>query len=82
MNSQKVPSVSCGNKFDINQNTHRISETDKKSLEEKWGCIMILVPKLTIILNSHSFILPENFQGIMTWYFTSHDPVPPVVSTI
>ena len=34
MNSQELPSVVCGNKYDINCNTHKLSQLDKMRLKE------------------------------------------------
>ena len=37
MNKEKVPSVACGNKFDISYTKHEVSELKKIDIINKWG---------------------------------------------
>lgn len=37
MNSRVLPSVACGNKFDLDPNGEKISEQKKMNLLQKWG---------------------------------------------
>ena len=71
MNEQELPSVVCGNKFDIHCNTHKLLQSDKTSLKEKWSMYYDISAKSNYNFEKPFLYLARKLSGYNDLVFTT-----------
>ena len=77
INKTKLLSFACGNKFDINQTSHKLSQTDKMSLVEKWGMYYDIIAKTNYNFENPFLYLARKLSGYDNCVFIPHNSVLP-----
>ena len=77
MNEQELPSVVCGNKYDIHCNTHKLSQSDKTSIKEKWGMYYDISAKTNYNFEKPFLYLARKLSGYNNLVFIQHPPLAP-----
>ena len=71
INKKSLPSVACGNKFDINQIIHKLSQSDKTSIEAKWGMYYDISAKTNYNFEKPFLYLARKLSGYDDLEFVS-----------
>lgn len=83
MNSLELPSVVCGNKYDIHYSRHKVSELKKISLAEKWGIYYNISAKTNYDFEKPFLYLARKLSCHNDLVFMPHSPrLPPEVSPL
>lgn len=81
INSLDLPSVVCGNKYDIHSSRHKISEVDKMNMWSKWGIYYDMSVKNNYNIQVPFLYLARKLTGHNDLVFIPHPPVtPPTVN--
>jgi GTP-binding nuclear protein Ran len=81
MNKGNVPSVACGNKFDIHYSKHKVSELKKIDIMNKWGMYYNISAKSNHDFEKPFLYLARILTGNNDLVFIQHLPLePPTVS--
>jgi len=77
INKNNLPSVACGNKFDINQKIHKLSQSDKTSIEAKWGMYYDISAKTNYNFEKPFLYLARKLSGYNDLEFVPYPAVTP-----
>ena len=81
MNSNGLPSIACGNKFDVNK--HKLPEIKKMGLVDKWGMYYDISAKTNYDYEKPFLYLARKLSSHNDLVFTPFPPVkPPEISCL
>lgn len=75
INSLDLPSVVCGNKYDIHSSRHKVSEVDKMNMWSKWGIYYDIIVKTNYNIQKPFLYLVGVLTGYNDLVFIPHPPI-------